>query len=75
VTDIPHEALQAASEAVRRGLLIHLQPNTLASASAGQPVRLSGGEADEAARLALDAALPYLAPQPNPIDDKETDRG
>ncbi|MEV7013331.1 hypothetical protein [Streptosporangium sp. NPDC051022] len=49
------EPVEAIADAIRDGLRLHLGRNATLQAVEGIPIRLSGGEADEAARLALGA--------------------
>ncbi|MGS2645898.1 hypothetical protein [Streptosporangium sp. G12] len=58
---LPPEALRAAESAIRDHVRIHPGPRALAHASEGQPIMLSGMEAEAAARAALEAAAPFLA--------------
>ncbi|MER7213176.1 hypothetical protein ABT340_39450 [Streptosporangium sp. NPDC000239] len=59
--DIPDTLLRTAEDAIRSRVRLRLGERALAAASAGKAVMLSGREAEEAARAALDAAIPLLA--------------
>lgn len=61
MAEIPPEVVEAAAAAIREGLQLHLGPNALAAACEGHPIRLSGAEADEAARLAAPSLIAHGA--------------
>lgn len=63
MADLPGAAVQAAESAIRDAVRIRLGPNALAQAGQGVPLILSGKEAEQAARAALEAAAPIIAEQ------------
>lgn len=63
MADLPDAAFRAAESAIRDAVRIRLGPNALAQARQGEPLMLSGMEAEQAARAALEAAAPLIVAQ------------
>lgn len=63
MADLPDAAVQAAESAIRDVVRIRLGARALAQAQRGVPLILSGTEAEQAARAALEAAAPLIAAQ------------
>jgi len=58
--EIHDDLLRLLVPVIRDGLRIRLGPNAIALAQAGEPLRLSGGEADAAAELAMTVVWPRI---------------
>lgn len=70
MTDSTNDLRDRISRAVRDGVRLRLGPNAVAMAQQGEPIMLNMSEADDVARLAIDAVQAAYVP-PLPGSDRD----